>query len=248
MRLIRSPLVPAAVLLLLLGTAAGLRAQPSTASPPVSDRAAREAQNPLRVILEAGRLKMRVKPEPETPVAPPRKDAPVRARPAAAPAPEVAKTAPPSPRSVTRAAPETAPMASAPASSAAPDTAVAATTSLPASASEPPLQTPAVLPAPPTAALAEPAPVPAGPLPPLKNIHLVEPELPVSTLRRLRGEVEVLVGFTVNTDGSVSDVAIRSSPNQALDGPVVEAVRQWRYAPVGQPRSHAVQLVLRGER
>lgn len=234
MRSIRSPRTSSALLLLLLCTATGLHAQAPAASAPVSDRAARDAHNPMRVILEAGRLKVRVKQEAaEAPAAAPRKDTAVKAKPGAVP--EVARTAPAVPKPAVPAVAEPAPAAPA----------VATPASLPIAAPE----TRSALAAPTASPAALPPPAaPARPPAPLKNIRLVEPELPASALRRLRGEVEVVVGFTVNPDGSVSDVVIRSSPNQALDGPVVDAVRQWRYAPVEQPRQHAVQLVLRGDR
>src|SRR5688572_14260548 len=74
MRSIRSPRTSSALLLLLLCTATGLHAQAPAASASVSDRAARDAHNPMRVILEAGRLKVRVKQEAaEAPAAAPRK-------------------------------------------------------------------------------------------------------------------------------------------------------------------------------
>ena len=62
---------------------------------------------------------------------------------------------------------------------------------------------------------------------------------------KLRGDVEVVVSFTVNPDGSVSDPAIRSSTHRPMDNAVLDAVRQWRYEPLAASRAHSVQLVLR---
>ncbi len=47
----------------------------------------------------------------------------------------------------------------------------------------------------------------------------------------------------VNRDGSLSDVGIRASTNRALDDAVLDAVRQWRYGPLPEPREGTVQLV-----
>lgn len=232
MRPIRSPLTSLAVLLLLLCTANGLRAQTAAAaSAPVSDRASRDAHNPMRVILEAGRLKVRAKPDNDAPAAvAPRKD----------PAPTAAKAKPAAPAAAPAPATATAKAEAAAPSSAPEPTPAAAAPPAPAPETRTVLAAPTAAPAP--------APAPARPVAMLKNIRLVEPELSASVLRRLRGEVEVVVGFTVNPDGSVSDVSIFSSPNKLLDSAVVDAVRQWRYEPVEQPRLHTVQLVLRGER
>jgi TonB family protein len=54
----------------------------------------------------------------------------------------------------------------------------------------------------------------------------------------------VVVGLTVNADGTVSDLAIQSSTHPQMDAAVLEAVQQWRYEPIRVPRAHAVQVVL----
>ena len=44
---------------------------------------------------------------------------------------------------------------------------------------------------------------------------------------------EVVVSFTVNTDGSVSDIQIVSSrPRGVFDRSVQTAVRKWRFQPI----------------
>lgn len=202
-----------------------LAAQAQTAAPRDPDaaaRAAREASNPLRIIIEASKLKSRATEAP----------APVK-RPAR---PVAAKPATPAPVAVKA---EAAPAAVVAASQPAAETAAI----VPAVAR--------VEPAPTALSLPEPVvPVPklaAAPLP-LKLVQLVEPSLSSMVMRRMRSDAEVVVGFTVNADGSVSDVAVRSSPMKALDDAVVEAVSQWRYEPIGEARTHAVQLVLRANR
>lgn len=89
---------------------------------------------------------------------------------------------------------------------------------------------------------AEPAPVTAIEVP-LKLVQYIEPEIPQRLRARLRNNNEVTVAFTVNRDGSLSDVGIRASTNRALDQAVLDAVRQWRYGPLPEPREGTVQLV-----
>ncbi|HET7795736.1 MAG TPA: energy transducer TonB [Rhizobacter sp.] len=176
----------------------------------------------MRMIIEASKLKVRIKPDaaPEAVAAPAEKRT-VPALPAAvaAPKPVVARTS----------APVTAPAAA------------------PQVAEEPRAEVATASPAAPVAEKVVEAPAAAQALPllPLKLTQLVEPSLPGSVLRRMRDDIEVVVGFTVNADGTVSDVAVRSSPLKSVDSAVVEAVAQWRYEPIREPRTHAVQLVLR---
>lgn len=186
--------------------------------PDAAARAAREANNPLRVIIEASKLKSRAA---ETPPA-----RPVVAKPAApvpAPVPVAAKAAPVA--VVAASQPVAEPAAIVP---------VVAR----AEPAPPMLSVPAPV---------VPVPKPAAPLP-LRLAQMVEPTLPPAVLRRMLNDVEVVVGFTVNADGSVANVAVRSSPMKSLDAPVIDAISQWRYEPIGEPRGHAVQLVLRAAR
>ncbi|MBT9526717.1 MAG: TonB family protein [Rhizobacter sp.] len=194
--------------------------------PDAAARAAREANNPLRVIIEASKLKSRATDAPPVRpvVAKPATPAPVAAKPQTAPV--VAAKAPGVPAAVVA--------ASQPAAEPAPIAAVATRTEL----------APVVLSVP---APVVPAPKPA-PLLPLKLAQMVEPALPPAVLRRMVNDTEVIVGFTVNADGSVSNVAVRSSPLKALEAPVIDAISQWRYEPIGEARAHAVQLVLRAGR
>ncbi len=184
--------------------------------PEAAARAAREANNPLRVIIEASKLKGRATDAPPV--------RPVAAKPAT-PAAVAAKAG---------AAPTASVAASQPAAGPAGVVPVVAR-------AEPELAT-LSLPAP-----VVPAPKLAPPLP-LKLAQMVEPSLSPTVLRRMLNDVEVVVGFTVNADGSVSNVAVRSSPLKALEAPVIDAIGQWRYEPIGEPRVHAVQLVLRAAR
>jgi TonB family protein len=218
MRLHRLSISPTVTLVLAFSVPPASTQTAAPRDPAAASRVARDADNPLRMIIEASKLKPRAKPDADAVDAPP---APNRVVRAPKPAP-VAKTVAP--------ATETPKAASQPAD---PAPTLAKATDL-ASA---PLGRPSpIVPSPRPQALA---------LPPLKLAQLVEPLLPSSVMRRLRSDMEVVVAFTVNADGSVSDVAIRSSPLKALDASVIEAVRQWRYEPIGEARAHAVQLVMR---
>lgn len=207
-------------------------AQTLKPDPEAANRAAREADNPMRVILEASKLKVRIKPDGDD---------------AASPEKRVVRPPAPRPAAPVATAKTKAPAAQAPA--------VAAVASQPASAPapvNPPPQTvaKAAESVPMPTALAVPSPIVPAPKPlalppvPLKLAQLVEPEVPSAVLRRMRSDVTVVIGLTVNADGSVSDVVIKSNPMKALDAAVIDAVRQWRYNPIGEPRTHAVQLVL----
>ena len=61
-------------------------------------------------------------------------------------------------------------------------------------------------------------------------VHKVAPVYP-SEVRQAKIEGTVYVVFVVDRDGRVQQPAIESSPHQALDGPVLEAVRRWRFEP-----------------
>ncbi len=87
----------------------------------------------------------------------------------------------------------------------------------------------------------------AQPLVALKLAQMVEPFMPDSVRRRMKSNAEVIVDFTVNTDGSVSNVVIQSCPIKTLESHVIEAVKQWRYEPVREAREHSVQLLFRME-
>jgi protein TonB len=73
---------------------------------------------------------------------------------------------------------------------------------------------------------------PAQAPPQLKLTHYVTPEYPSSALsRNVAGTV--IVGYTVDERGATRDVQVLSAqPTGIFDRGAVEAVRQWRYAPV----------------
>jgi len=205
-------------------------------------RAQRDAANPMRMIIEASKLKPRqksaeadaaAKPLPEKVTA-----RPIASKPAASTRTEQIAKQPEAPAH----APTPAP------------TSTASATPLPKS-TEAPTETPTEAPAPteaasPPLALNEPSTAEtalATPTPRavLQLVDYVEPVMPERLRRRLQVDGDVVVNFTVNPDGSVADVAVRSSNDRALDPIALDAVRQWRYQPIAVAQSHAVQLVFR---
>ncbi len=80
---------------------------------------------------------------------------------------------------------------------------------------------------------------PATPPPPpqrtLRAVSMPQPRYPADALRAgVAGEV--LVEFTVQRDGSVSDVRVlRSSPPRTFDREALTAVRRWRFEPGDTP-------------
>jgi protein TonB len=191
---------------------------PLTLAQDPGTRVEREANNPLRRIIEASKIKPKAKPaEAVRPLE--------RTAPAAAPSAVAAASAPTE-------LPRTALPAGTVESTVA--TVEVGAEAGRASAPPPPVPDPS-----PTAA------APVVPLAPLQLADMVEPVTPRPLLGKLRGEVQVVVSFTVKTDGSVAEPVVRSSSHPQMDEAVLEAVRQWRYQPIAAPRGHEVQLVLR---
>lgn len=177
-------------------------------------RVEREANNPLRMIIEASKIKPKVKPaETARP--------PERAAPAVPPRPVASASAP---AVLTR---REVPGDKVESAVATVEVDTESATSVVA----------------PTIAPAEPPP--AAALAPLQLADVVEPVTPRTLIGKLRGEIQVVVGFMVRADGSVVEPVIRSTSHPQMDAAVLEAVRQWRYQPIAAPRAHEVQLVLR---
>ncbi|KAF1694180.1 energy transducer TonB [Pseudoxanthomonas koreensis] len=87
------------------------------------------------------------------------------------------------------------------------------------------------------AAAAQPAPAAATPAPQraLRPLNMPPPRYPPDALRAgLSGEV--LVEFTVGTDGAVTDARVlRANPSRTFDREALNAVRRWRFEPVDAP-------------
>jgi TonB family protein len=210
-------------------------------------RVEREASNPMRMIIEAAKIRPKAKiaeaakPVPRTsaelaPAAAEARVPPVVEAPAAAAAEAPAAAAAEAPAAAAAEAPA-APVPSvaeaepAPLPPAGPPESTVATVEV---AATPRISVPEVTPP-----VAEPEPVA------LKLASVVEPVMPRQWLGKLRGELQVHIAFTVNADGTVAGATVRRSSHPQLDASVLEAVRQWRYEPIAAPRPHEVQLVLR---
>ncbi len=188
-------------------------------------RAEEEASRPLRLIIEAAKIKPKARPveAASRPAAVPARSAPPQTDP---------PTAPP------------APIVVVPSDPAAPPQSTVATVDVQATPREPAPQ-PVPLPVPAAPAEAEAQAEPAAALPPLKLRSLVEPVTPRHLAGRLRGEVRVEVALNVAADGSVSEASVTASSHPQMNAAVLEAVRQWRYEPAARSREHAVQVVMR---
>ena len=180
----------------------------------------------------------------------PRKAAPVAAAPRPAPAVAAASPVPPAASNTVGSA-----ASPAPAPAPAPVAATAAATAEPE-----PERTPVVLaaaaptpsPAAPLAVAAKAAQAPAAPAPepeePLRLLSKVEPVLPRQLQQpgSFRSGV-VQVQFTVAPDGSVQQASIIKASHSRLGTAALEAVRQWRFAPVRQAREAAVEVAFKSD-
>lgn len=94
------------------------------------------------------------------------------------------------------------------------------------------------------------APLPAAPLAatpepelmlPLKLLSKVEPDMPRQLPANIRAGL-VLVRFTVQPDGRVADPEVVQTTNQRMSASALEAVLQWRFAPISQARTATVEV------
>jgi protein TonB len=105
-------------------------------------------------------------------------------------------------------------------------------------------QAAAAAPPPVEPAVTQPAPVQAVPLPQptaapapivLRPISTPDPHYPAAAARAGTSG-EVVVQFTVNTDGSVTNPRVlRSTPARVFDRDALSAVARWKFAPIAEP-------------
>lgn len=228
-----------------------------------SERARRVADNPMRLIIEASKVRRRSVEK----VAVRQRSAPEAVQTAvvvAPPAAAVGSTA------STLSAESTSPFELPASSTAMPDTmdlpppgepfatSEPPAASEPTAASEPPAESEPATSAPPSRT--EPELPPVGPRAalvadpvideppqPLRAAQIVEPVVPRRLADQVSGDVDVVVAFTVQPDGSVHDAQVQSSTHPLVNETVLRAVAQWRYDAIPAPRRHAVQLRLRSE-
>lgn len=227
--------------LLSLSQPAGAQAD----EPPKADGSLERAQKAADAVFHWIKLNADKGANRQTP-APAPAPAPVARKPAAAPVAAAPRPAPtPAP------APVATQTQTAAASSPAPEPVVA---QAPAPVASEPEEAPQVLlaSAPPTPAPAaplavaakavEPPPPPAEEEVPLKLLSKVNPEIP----RQMRGQSIrngfAQVQFTVQPDGKVGQVQVIKASHARLGAAAVDAVRQWRFAPIPKPREAGVEI------
>ncbi len=187
-----------------------------------SERLQRMADNPLRVILEAGRIKRRPDgAEPVVDTAEPRRAAPAAAAAPAAPVPR-----PPAEARLLSERLVAAPPAAAPAAPLAPEL-------------RPVVWNP-------SAALSGPAPAPL-PQPSAvmrpRLLSMVEPDFPARLQDTVARLGEVAVDVEIGTDGRVAAATLLAPAPRAIERFVLEAVQQWRFEPPPRPSTFRYQLV-----
>jgi hypothetical protein len=85
------------------------------------------------------------------------------------------------------------------------------------------------------------APVAAGAMPRL--LSRVDPDIPSAVMRRLGYPTELLVQVTIERDGRLSDIRRPTVAQRAAEPYIIEALSQWRYEPVSEPRVQRLNLV-----
>lgn len=217
-------------------------ANPSSRSP--NERAQREAENPLRIIIEASKLPRKSAIEKPAVVAP---------LPASARKPEMA----PASRfdgakgGIPSAAARPAVPPDAPGASQINSPGDARTDVQGVGGAEPP---PAERPIDPggAAATVQQAESPLVRKEPLARteirlLHMVEPEVPEHLWQRLGKGAEVKLRLQIEADGQVSDVQLDSPIAEGVDPLVKSAVMRWRFSELPRPTQAAITLVFRRE-
>lgn len=204
------------------------------------ERARRLADNPMRLILEASRG--RARGVVAVPVAEP---AAVAVASAGAAAPSAGATVPPAVAPAVLAAPAPAPVVQQLRSELAAAPAPSADSATPSQITPTALPAASAVPALPTLPSSPPVPRLEVNLPP-QLLRMVEPEIPQRVLDQAGGPRDVTVEFTIRADGSVADVALLPPASRLLLRFVSDALAQWRYAPLPEPRRMRVQLVFSG--
>lgn len=186
--------------------------------------------------------------------------------PNAAPAPTPAPAPAPAPaaRKPVAAAPRPAPAAPAPAA-AEPAAVAAAPSPAPAPVATVTVPEPEAERAPVVLAAAEPTPPPAAPMAaaaravepppapaeeaeePLKLVAKVDPVLPRQLQQGSFRNGFAQVQFTVGTDGRVQQAAIIKASHSRLASAAIDAVKQWRFAPLRKAREAAVEVAFNND-
>jgi TonB family protein len=78
-------------------------------------------------------------------------------------------------------------------------------------------------------------------------IEQAEPQITRDILQQGVRSGVVTVRFTVGTDGKVSEANVVSSTDRVFNRSTLNAVRQWKFAPVAEPQSATVEIAFKLE-
>ena len=234
--------------MLLSGVALAQTIQPEVDESKIPEWVKRQARSPYKVIIESNSVrtkpaapKVEEGPKPAVKKPPPGTPATAAAVPASKPAAGVAAVA---------AKPANASTATDPASAVSVAPAVAATPQpaapepVPAAA---PVKEAEIEPATRTEAASLAAPSAPLERAPLALVKRVEPALSADLIDSRLNKANVVVAFTVNTNGEVTNLSVASTTDSRLNRSVVRAVQAWRYAPIPEPREHMVSFAFTSE-
>ncbi|KQV85982.1 TonB family protein [Pelomonas sp. Root1237] len=235
----------AGALLMLAQAASAQQEAPKAESLERAQKAADAVFHWIKLNADKGANRQAPAPAP-APAAAPRKPAPAPVAAAPRPAPAPTPGTAPAPTAAAAVAPPTT-VATAPQAAPEPEPEVERTPVLLASAA------PTPAPAAPMAAAAraaEPPPKPAEEEAeePLKLLAKVEPAIPrqmqqQSTFRNGFAQVQ----FTVGPDGAVQQASVIKASHSRLGTAAVEAVKQWRFAPIRKAREAAVEVAFKSD-
>jgi len=222
----------AGALLLCLGGLQSVAAQQPAADDgrfaPAAERAQQEADKVIKRILLNGTIQRRI-------------GAPPVADPSAAPAPKAAARPPaPPPQAKLPERPNPAAVDTRPPSAQAP-------APIPRTATAPtPVVEEAAPPAEPVAAAAVASALPQASTPPQEDEPLiilqeVEPEFPISIVRRQK-KGNVVMRFVVQSDGTVAQINVVKTSNPFLNPTAIQALSQWKFQPLSRPQGATVEM------
>lgn len=241
------PAIAGALLMLAQTASAQQEAPKATESLERAQKAADAVFHWIKLNADKGASRDKPAPAPAPAPAPVRKPAPAPVaaapKPAAAPAPS---TAPAPAPTATAAAPAPTAVAAAPQAAPEPEPELERAPVVLASAA------PTPAPAAPMATAARAAEPPPKPVEeaeePLKLLAKVEPVIP----RQMQQQGSFRTGFaqvqfTVGPDGSVQQASVIKASHSRLGTAAVEAVKQWRFAPLRKARDAAVEVAFKSD-